>query len=38
MPVDGYSISEHSIIARLLKGMFHVLSQGIVLPGMLTFC
>ena len=24
LPVDGYSVGEHPIIARLLKGMFHV--------------
>ena len=24
LPVAGYSASEHPIIARLLKGMFHV--------------
>ena len=24
LPVDGYSVCEHPIIARLLKGMFHV--------------
>ena len=24
LPVDGYSVGEHSIIARLLKGMFHI--------------
>ena len=23
LPVDGYSVGEHPIIARLLKGMFH---------------
>ena len=24
LPVDGYSVGEHPVIARLLKGMFHV--------------
>ena len=24
LPIDGYSVGEHPIIARLLKGMFHV--------------
>ena len=24
LPVDGYSVGEHPIIARLLKGMFHI--------------
>lgn len=24
LPVDGYSVGEHPIIARLLKGVFHV--------------
>ena len=24
LPVDGYSVGEHPIISRLLKGMFHV--------------
>ena len=24
VPVDGYSVGEHPIIARLLKGMFHI--------------
>ena len=24
LPVDGYSVVEHRIIARLHKGMFHV--------------
>ena len=24
LPVDGYSVGEHRIIARLLKRMFHV--------------
>ena len=23
LPIDGYSVGEHPIIARLLKGMFH---------------
>ena len=40
LPVDGYSVGEHPIIARLLKGyvMFVPLSRGIVSPGMLMFC
>lgn len=24
LPIDGYSVGEHPIIAHLLKGMFHV--------------
>ena len=24
LPIDGYSVGEHPIIARLLEGMFHV--------------
>ena len=24
LPVDRYSVGEHPIIARLLKGMFHI--------------
>ena len=24
LPVDGYSVREHPVIARLLKGMFHL--------------
>ena len=40
LPIDGYSVGEHPIIARLLRGCFMSvpLSQGIVLPGMLMFC
>ena len=40
LPVDGYSVGEHPIIARLLQGyfMFVPLNRGIVSPGMLMFC
>ena len=24
LPLDGYSVGKHPVIARLLKGMFHV--------------
>ena len=27
LPVDGYSVGEHPVIARLLKGIFHVRSH-----------
>ena len=28
LPVDGYSVGEHPIIARVLKGMFHIRPPG----------
>ena len=40
LPIDGYSVGEHPIIARFLKGMFHVRppEPRYSFPGMLMFC